>query len=198
MRSTRRHTQLGRTTSLDPGMAVPTEQVIPPSRLVRSVMRPLTKLLNPLMKTVSGGRHMGMAATVVHTGRRTGRSYATVTGARRSGSEFLIPLTFGTESDWCRNLRAAGGGAVRLDATTYEVVASRVYETRTIRPLVESTYPAAMRTLLKVLGIKAFLRLEIVSPLPTPTGAAPASLGRLTRPRPGAIPPRRPARAPGS
>jgi deazaflavin-dependent oxidoreductase (nitroreductase family) len=126
-------------------------------------MRPLTKVLNPVIAKLAGRRHMGMAATVSHTGRRTGRTHNTSVGARLAGNVFVIPLTFGTRSDWCRNLVAAGGGQIRLKARTYDVSSPLMFAWRDDRPLVKAAFPAAMRPMLKVLGIKTFIRLDIVS-----------------------------------
>ena len=151
-----------------------TALVIPPSPLVRQVIRPMTKLINPVMKTVAGRRHMGSAAVVLHKGRKSGREYATTTGARLAGDEFLIPLTFGTESDWCRNLRA-GGGAIRLKGKTYTVDEPEVCTVDSIRPLVTSTYPLFIRSAFKLLGIKAFIRIRIHET----TGRRPAASDEL-------------------
>jgi hypothetical protein len=125
-------------------------------------MRPISKILNPLVNKVAGRRHMSMAAAVFHTGRRTGRTYTTSTGARLAGNVFVIPLTFGTQSDWCRNLIAAGGGQIRLQARTYEVRSPLLFAWKADPALVKAAFPGAMRTMLKVLGIKAFIRLDIV------------------------------------
>jgi hypothetical protein len=105
---------------------------------------------------------MGSAAVVFHKGRHSGRQYATTTGARLAGDEFLIPLTFGTESDWCRNLRA-GGGAIRLKGKTYPVGEPELCTVDSIRPLIRSTYPMFMRAAFKLLGIKAFIRIRIMN-----------------------------------
>ncbi len=153
-------------------MAQPARPVVRPSGLIRYVMRPMTKILNPLVKKVAGRKHMSMAARVYHTGRRSGRTYETSTGARLAGDVFVIPLTFGTESDWCRNLVAAGGGRIRLKARTYEVASPEVFAWEANRPLVKSAYPAVMRLMLKGLGIKALLRLDIVSTRTRADGSA--------------------------
>ena len=81
--------------------------VVRPSWLVAVVMSPLTKVLNPVMRKLAGGRHMRMAAEIRHVGRRSGRPYVTPAGARLTGDTFVIPLTFGNQSDWSRNVRAS-------------------------------------------------------------------------------------------
>src|ERR1700740_858118 len=72
-----------------------------PALLVRLVLAPLTKVLNPLVGRLAGRRHVPMAK-LHHIGRRTGTSYLTSVGARVRGGVVLIPLTFGNRSDWAR------------------------------------------------------------------------------------------------
>jgi deazaflavin-dependent oxidoreductase (nitroreductase family) len=144
-------------------MKPPASLNVAPSRFVRTTIGPMTKVLNPLIRTVAGRRYMGMAALVYHTGRCSGREYVTPVGARRSGEVFLVPLTFGTGSDWSRNLRAAGGGRIRWKGNDYEVGDPEIFATEAIRPLVNATFPAPMRALLKMLGIKHFIRLRLES-----------------------------------
>lgn len=48
-------------------------------------------------------------AIVHHTGRRSGRAFATPVNAFRDGDDYLIALTYGAEADWVKNTLAAGG-----------------------------------------------------------------------------------------
>jgi F420H(2)-dependent quinone reductase len=84
-------------------------QGVPPAPLVRAVVRPLTKVLNPVIGKLAGRRHFRMAAQIHHVGRRSGKKYVTPAAARRAGDRIVIPLTFGNRSDWALNVRAAGG-----------------------------------------------------------------------------------------
>ena len=70
-----------------------------PSLLVRVAMRPMTRVLNPLIRKFAGRRHFRMAAQIRHVGRKSGRAYVTPAGARVSGDVAVIPLTFGNQSD---------------------------------------------------------------------------------------------------
>jgi hypothetical protein len=79
-----------------------TPAVVEPSPLVRVVIRPLTKVLNPAMLKLADRRHVPLAAQIRHVGRKSGRTYVTPVGARRTGEVFVIPLTFGNQSDWSR------------------------------------------------------------------------------------------------
>src|SRR6516164_192072 len=118
--------------------------VVRPSRLVRVVMGPLTKALNPVMMTLAGRRHVSMAAQVRHVGRKSGRPYVTPVGARLAGDTFVIPLTFGNQSDWSRNIRAAGGGSIRLNGVDYRVNQPRLADRAQAAPLVRAAFGPVM------------------------------------------------------
>jgi deazaflavin-dependent oxidoreductase (nitroreductase family) len=92
---------------------------VAPSRFVRIVVRPMTKVLNPLIVRFAGRRHFPMAAQIQHVGRRSGKAYATPATAHMHGDVILIALTFGNQSDWSRNVRAAGGCTIRINGRDY-------------------------------------------------------------------------------
>jgi deazaflavin-dependent oxidoreductase (nitroreductase family) len=135
--------------------------VVRPSRLVRVVMRPLTKVLNPATMAFAGRRHMTMAAQVRHVGRKSGRPYVTPVGARRAGDTFVIPLTFGNQSDWSRNVRAAGGCVIRLDGVDYQVTQPELAGRAEAAPLVREAFNPVMRGAFRMLGIRQFLLLQL-------------------------------------
>src|SRR5918999_6188583 len=51
-------------------------------------------------------------AIVVHRGRRSGREYKTLVWAFRSEQGFLIALTYGSRSEWVKNVLADGGATL--------------------------------------------------------------------------------------
>jgi deazaflavin-dependent oxidoreductase (nitroreductase family) len=138
---------------------------VPPSRLVRVIIRPLTKVLNPVMATIAGRRHFGGAARLTHTGRRSGRPYVAVVGAHVTGDTAVIPLTFGNTSDWVRNVRAAGGCTVRLNGTDYTLKDPDFRSAADARPLVRAAFNPVFRAVFRVLGIRQFLILRVVTGL---------------------------------
>ena len=91
---------------------------VAPATIVRVLVRPLTKILNPLMVRLADRRSFPMVQ-IHHVGRRSGKAYVTPTSAHVRGDMLLIALTFGNQSDWSRNVRAAGGCTVRLGGHTY-------------------------------------------------------------------------------
>lgn len=89
---------------------------------VRDAVRTFNKhLLNPAMMHLAGRKHW-YAAVIRHTGRRSGKNYATPVVADRVAGGFVIPLPYGTDVDWLRNVLAAKRATVTVDGETYDVV----------------------------------------------------------------------------
>jgi deazaflavin-dependent oxidoreductase (nitroreductase family) len=58
-------------------------------------------------------------AVLIHRGRRSGRLYRTPVMARRQGDQLRVAVLYGPQSDWVRNLLAAGQGQVIRAGRTY-------------------------------------------------------------------------------
>ncbi len=65
---------------------------------------------NPLMGTFAW--LVPPLAVVHHVGRKSGRAYRSPVVAIPTATGFVIPMTYGRDVDWARNLMAAGGGEV--------------------------------------------------------------------------------------
>jgi deazaflavin-dependent oxidoreductase (nitroreductase family) len=126
------------------------------SRVARSSLRVGTRLFNPLTLALAGSHRLPLFAVVHHRGRRSGRSYTTPVGARRTADGFVIPLTFGERADWFRNVQAAGACVIRWKGADYPVVEPAVVDWETARP---AFYPVE-RVLVPLIGIKQFVRLR--------------------------------------
>jgi deazaflavin-dependent oxidoreductase (nitroreductase family) len=72
-------------------------------RFLRRVNRVVT---NPILGTVAW--LVPPLAVVHHFGRRSGRRYRTPVVAIRSPGGFVVPLTYGRDVDWARNIVRAG------------------------------------------------------------------------------------------
>jgi deazaflavin-dependent oxidoreductase (nitroreductase family) len=136
-------------------------QPVRPSWLVRTIMRPLTKVLNPLSARMAGRPGFRMAARLHHVGRRTGAYYITPVGARIKDGHVLIPLTFGNQSDWVRNVRVAGGATLEVNRRSYGMVAPECLDWADARQMVRSFFPLAGSGF-KMLGIKQFLYAPVI------------------------------------
>jgi deazaflavin-dependent oxidoreductase (nitroreductase family) len=134
---------------------------VPPSPFVRVVMRPMTKKLNPVIGKFAGGEHFQMAAEIKHVGRRSGKVYVTPVSARLVGDVAFVPLTFGNESDWVRNVRAVGGCALRIGGVDYVATNPEFLDRSEAKPLTKSAFSPSQRMMFRVLGIKQFMRLQV-------------------------------------
>ena len=138
-----------------------TPAVVRPSRFVRVVMGPMTKVLNPAMMKLAGRWHVAMAAQVRHVGRKSGRQYVTPVAARLADGIVVIPLTFGNQSDWSRNVRAAGGCTIRLNGVDYQASQPELADRAQAAPFVRTAFNPVMRATFRPLGIRQFLLLTL-------------------------------------
>jgi deazaflavin-dependent oxidoreductase (nitroreductase family) len=79
-------------------------------------------------------------AVILHRGRRSGRHYRTPLFAFRRDRTLVIALLYGQESDWLRNLRAAGGQVIRA-GRTFTVRPPEVIDTSGAGPLLARLSP---------------------------------------------------------
>jgi deazaflavin-dependent oxidoreductase (nitroreductase family) len=88
-------------------------------------LRPLravaARVINPLTRRLAGW--LPGFALLTHVGRRSGRTYRTPLNVFRRGDDDYIPLTFGPDVDWVRNVRAAGEAELRAQGRTIRLVA---------------------------------------------------------------------------
>src|SRR5258708_28493316 len=148
-----------------------------PTPIVKVVMRPLTKMLNPLIIKLAGRRYFHMAAQIRHVGRRSGRAYTTPVSARRSGDMVMIALTFGNQSDWSRNVRSAGGGTIRIEGEDYDVTQPQRMSSQEAKPLVQAAFSPMERAGFRMLGIKQVMILRTWSAEHLPGAAATSNTG---------------------
>jgi deazaflavin-dependent oxidoreductase (nitroreductase family) len=130
---------------------------VPP--IVDRIVRPLTRILNPLVLRVAGGWWFPMFALLHHRGHRSGHMYATPVTAMPRGGWFWLGLTFGKDSGWARNVLAAGECTVRYRGTDYHLEEPVVIEGATVR----NQLPPVMRFAMALVGMRDVLRLKPVA-----------------------------------
>ena len=109
-------------------------------------------IFNRIILTFAG-RHV--YAVVHHVGRRSGHAYSTPVVAVPIADGFIIPLTFGADTDWCRNVLAAGQCMLQWHGLTSSVIRPEVVGVATVRSLV----PIWGRPLVRVLQVSQFLKV---------------------------------------
>jgi len=85
-------------------------------------------ITNPIQRMWAGW--LPPFAIVEHVGRRSGKPYRTPVNAFYTTVDgrvgVAIPLAYGPDRDWLKNLKAAGGAQVRRNSTTFGVADPRV------------------------------------------------------------------------
>jgi deazaflavin-dependent oxidoreductase (nitroreductase family) len=89
-------------------------------------IRAIAKPLGPIANRFAGTRVFPLWAIVRHTGRTSGKPYATPVVARPTPDGFLIPLPFGDATQWAKNLFAAGDGSIRFAGREHRIEEPRI------------------------------------------------------------------------
>jgi deazaflavin-dependent oxidoreductase (nitroreductase family) len=91
-------------------------------------------------------------AIVEHVGRRSGRLYRTPVNVFRRGDRYVFALTYGKDSDWVRNVLAAGGCTIETRGTRVQLTAPELFTDPT-----RSAVPAPVRSVLGLIHVDDFL-----------------------------------------
>jgi deazaflavin-dependent oxidoreductase (nitroreductase family) len=110
------------------------------------------------------GRLPGFAI-VRHTGRRSGRLHRTPVNIYRDGDRYVIALMYGADSQWVRNVLAAGSCEVEIQGARIGLERPELVHDpeRTLVPLL-------VRPIMRALRVSDFLVLSSRSS--TPSGSA--------------------------
>jgi deazaflavin-dependent oxidoreductase (nitroreductase family) len=148
-----------------------------PKRLARFNLAVTNRVLGPFARWLPG------FAVVEHVGRRSGTVRRSPVNLFRRRDRYVIALTYGKDSQWVRNVQAAGEFAVttrgrRLTLTAPELVHD---ERRTL-------VPAPVRAILGLVDVTDFLVSRAgptggaPAPPPSPRESAPPRSGPPARP----------------
>ena len=92
---------------------------------------------------------------LTHVGRKSGRLYRTPVNVFRAPEGFLIALTYGRESEWVKNVVAAGGCQLETRGVLYQLSAPTIVHDPTRR-----RFPLFVRTVLGIIGANDFMQLS--------------------------------------
>ena len=127
---------------------------------VRDAVRVFNKhALNPAMMRMAGRKHW-YAGVVRHTGRRTGKKYATPVVADRVADGFIVPLPYGTGVDWLRNVLTAGRATIQVEGQTYDVVHPTIIDAQAAEPQLS----AKRRRAFARFGIDRYMKVQLAHP----------------------------------
>ncbi|WP_430335859.1 nitroreductase family deazaflavin-dependent oxidoreductase [Rhodococcus sp. ACT016] len=123
--------------------------------LSRGPFRRLLRAYNNWALHISGTRRSSWGL-LTHLGRRSGRTYQTSLGTHPFGDGLLLPLGYGTRTDWYRNVMAAEECAVAWKGRTYHLGRPELIS----GPEAMEAWPIRDRILLRLAGIHDFVWLH--------------------------------------
>ena len=121
-----------------------------------SILQRLTRASNPIAVRFAGSRWFPLWAVLRHTGRKSGREYATPVAARWIGDGFVITMTFGPGADWVRNVLAAGGCTIRWKGHEYREVEPEILDFEHAA----FAFRSWQRSIVRAFGAPGFIRLR--------------------------------------
>lgn len=105
------------------------------------VVAKIMKVVNPVPRFLARGtKHM---AVIEHIGRKSGKSYRTPVMAFVEDDTLSVVLNYGADSDWVRNIQAAGSAIVEHRGKRYKLENPRVLS------IDSPAFPASVRAIQK-------------------------------------------------
>ena len=115
--------------------------------------RALARSFGPIANRFAGRRWFPLWVILRHTGRTSGTLYATTVVSIRTPDGFMIPLPFGSATQWARNLFAAGGGSLRSHGREYRIIEPRIVS----REVADAHLPLPFRFMAGRFGLREYV-----------------------------------------
>lgn len=110
------------------------------------------RVTNRLTRHIAGW--MPGFGILIHTGRRSGKQYPTPINVFRVGRDYILALTYGPNTDWVRNVLAAGGAELVTRGRLVGLTNPRLGVDTTVR-----WAPLPVRVVLRLVGVHEYMRL---------------------------------------
>jgi deazaflavin-dependent oxidoreductase (nitroreductase family) len=149
-----------------PASDLGTVKPVRPAFFPRVVMTPVRGLANRRALKRAGRAGARPVALLGHTGRRSGRVHVTPVAAWLNGEVIVVSLTFGNQTDWVRNVVAAGRCSIRVDGRDYEATHPEFLGRAQARELYRPVTSRMERASFRLLGIRQFMRLHAMPVAP--------------------------------
>jgi deazaflavin-dependent oxidoreductase (nitroreductase family) len=92
---------------------------------------------------------------LTHVGRKSGKVYRTPINVFRASNGFIIALTYSSQSEWVKNVLAAGGCELRTRGKKYQLSAPNV-----VRDPSRRRFPIPVRLILMLVGADEYIGLS--------------------------------------
>jgi len=123
-------------------------------RFMRRVNRAFT---NPVLGTIAWA--LPPLAIVGHVGRKSGRRYRTPVVAFPTKTGFVIPMTYGRDVDWARNLVKRRGGEIMRLGRRFTLRNPRIVGTAAAYPHL----PIGMRSALRMADFPGYVLADLAT-----------------------------------
>jgi len=120
-----------------------------PKRLARFNRLVTNPVLGPVARRLPG------FAIVSHIGRRSGHVYRTPVNLFRAEDRYVIALTYGSDSQWVRNVLAAGAVDIETRGQRLHLV-----EPEVVHDAQRSLVPKPVRRILRLANVSEFMLLR--------------------------------------
>jgi deazaflavin-dependent oxidoreductase (nitroreductase family) len=112
-------------------------------------------VLNPMMLRLAGRRYW-YASVIEHTGRRSGKHYATPIATEHVPDGFVTPLPYGVGVDWVQNVLADGHATIRAHGQCYRVVQPEIISAEAAAKQLQAERPR----IYDLFGVKNYLKMK--------------------------------------
>jgi deazaflavin-dependent oxidoreductase (nitroreductase family) len=92
---------------------------------------------------------------LTHLGRKSGKVYRTPINVFRVPNGFIIALTYSSQSEWVKNVLAAGGCKLKSGGKTYQLSAPKIVHDPTRR-----RFAIPVRIVLRLVGADEYMELS--------------------------------------
>jgi deazaflavin-dependent oxidoreductase (nitroreductase family) len=117
-------------------------------------LRPIAiRFVNPFARRFA--RWMPGFGLLTYRGRTTGRTYHVPTNVFRRGEHYIFVLTYGSESQWVKNVLAAGGCQMRVGGRDIQLI-----EPELILNPPWQLVPLPVQFIERLAGVTEFLRMR--------------------------------------
>jgi deazaflavin-dependent oxidoreductase (nitroreductase family) len=92
---------------------------------------------------------------LTHVGRKSGKVYRTPVNVFRASNGFIIALTYSSQSEWVKNVLAAGGCELKTRGKKYQLSSPKV-----VRDPSRQRFPFTVRLMLTIVGADEYMELS--------------------------------------
>jgi deazaflavin-dependent oxidoreductase (nitroreductase family) len=92
---------------------------------------------------------------LTHVGRKSGKVYRTPVNVFRASNGFIIALTYSSQSEWVKNVLAAGGCELKTRTEKYQLSTPNI-----VRDPTRQRFPIPVRIVLRLVGADEYMELS--------------------------------------